>query len=169
MIAFLKILDKVTNKIQEYILMITCVAVTALIIIAALMRYIFKVDFYGSEELILFIAFWLYFVGSINSSRDDTHINADMVTLFTSNQKILRAVKIFRTLLCIAITAVATKWSFDYVSWTFLTGGRSNVFKLPTIIAQFPIFLSYVCWLIYLIRDAVLLFTTNKKGDQTKC
>ena len=103
--ALLKLLDTITCKIQEYIMIITCVAVTVLIMVAAAMRYIFHYDFYGSEEIILFTAFWLYFTGSISSSRDDTHITANMVSMFTSNQKVIRAVEIVKSVICILIAA----------------------------------------------------------------
>lgn len=164
--SILKMLDKATNSIWNAIMIITCVAVTALIMIAALMRYILKIDFYGSEEIILYVAFWLYFIGSISSSRDNTHINANMISLFTHNPKIIRTIEACKTVFCLMIGLLALKWSFDYICWTFATGGRSSVFKMPTIIAQFPIFLSYAFWVIYLIRDVVLLFMPDRKEDE---
>lgn len=165
--SVLKALDRATNNLWNMIMIVTCVAVTILIMAAALMRYILKIDFYGSEEIILYVAFWLYFVGSISSSRDNTHINANMVSLFTHNQKIIRAIEICKTIFCLLIGLLALKWSFDYISWTFATGGRSSVFKMPTVIAQLPIFLSYAFWVIYLIRDVVLLFMPNRKEEES--
>ena len=54
MIAFLKKADHVIYKIQEYICIITSVLITALIVAAAIMRYILNLNFGGSEELVLF-------------------------------------------------------------------------------------------------------------------
>ena len=56
----LKKLDNFLENIENIILIITGIAVCLLIFIGAMMRYIFKIDFYGSEEIILFISFWLY-------------------------------------------------------------------------------------------------------------
>ena len=82
----LKSIDNLTCKLQEYICIVTGVIVCFLIVVAAFMRYVLAKDFYGSEELILLTAFWLYFIGSSLAARDDTHINADMTSLFVKNE-----------------------------------------------------------------------------------
>lgn len=87
MIAFLKRADHVIFKIQEYICIITSVLITSLIVIAAIMRYILGINFGGSEELVLFAAFWFYFTGSSLAYRDDSHINADMTSLLFKSEK----------------------------------------------------------------------------------
>lgn len=87
MIVFLKRADHVIFKIQEYICIITSVLITSLIVIAAIMRYILGINFGGSEELVLFAAFWFYFTGSSLAYRDDAHINADMTSLLFKSEK----------------------------------------------------------------------------------
>lgn len=158
----LKWLDSITCLIQEYILVITCVMVTALIMVGAILRYIFKTDFYGSEELILFTAFWLYFTGSMSSSRDNTHINADMVTLFTKNKKVIKSVHAISIFISLVVACLALKWGFDWISWSFRIKGKSPVFKLPNLIAQIPIVLSFFFWVIYLIRDIVKIIVEKE-------
>lgn len=149
--------DHISSKIQSYIIIIACILVTSFILISAILRYVFKADFYGSEELILITAFWLYFTGSASSARDNTHINADMVTLFTKNKKYIRIVSYIRLLINMAVVCCAVMWGIDWLKWSNEINGSSPVFKIPNIIAQIPIVLSFVCWLLYLIRDFILL------------
>lgn len=39
--------------------------------------------------------------------------------------------------------------------WSIEMGAKSNVFKLPVVIGQFPILISFFLWTLYLIRDVI--------------
>lgn len=141
-----------------------------LIFADALARYIFKQSFIGSEEIILFIAFWLYFIGSMYAARKDTHISANMISMFVNNQKIVKIVELLKNILSLLMTIIITVWCFRYVSWSFNMNARSNVFKLPNLIGQVPIFLSFFVWNFYALRD-VIKSLYNLKNDEksTNC
>jgi TRAP-type C4-dicarboxylate transport system permease small subunit len=134
-------------------MMITGTAVTLLIMAGALMRYIFKIDFYGSEEIILMIGFWLFFVGSISAARSKSHLNANMVSVFTRNERAVNIAALVKDILSLVICCLAIKWCYDYWSWTFALNPRTSVHKLPYYIQQFPMCVSFQMWGLYLIRD----------------
>ena len=56
--GYLKKIDSFFCKIQEYICILSGVFIAVTIICAAFMRYILKMNFGGSEELILFATLW---------------------------------------------------------------------------------------------------------------
>ena len=101
------------------------------------------------------MAFWLYFMGAACASRDDTHISADMVSLFTANPKIRAIIDVIKNTIGTAMSAVFTVWCFKYVSWQAQLGAKSSVYKLPVIIATIPILICFALWALYLIRDLV--------------
>lgn len=158
----LKKLDLFLEKIENIILVITGIAVCLLIFIGAMMRYILKIDFYGSEEIILFIAFWLYFTGSAVAAKKNTHIDANMLTIFIKNKKILQIFSLIKNIIALFLATIVTIWCYKYVSWSAGLGAASNVFKLPNVIGQIPIFISFLIWDIYLIRDVVNDFNSLK-------
>lgn len=149
----MKRLGKIFDLIQEYIMIITGVAVTILILVAAAARYIFKIDFYGSEEITLFFAFWLYFIGSMYAAKNNTHINASMISMFVKNKKTIKKIEIIKDCITLFLVVIVTYWCFNYVSWSFTMNARSNVFKLPNVIAQLPILFSFIAWVFYAFRD----------------
>lgn len=151
----IKKLDWALEKIQSYILVITGTAVGVMILVNAFFRVI-KFDWFGSEELTMFVAFWLYFTGAACASRENTHISADMVSLFTDNPKIRAAVDVVKTVIGVAMSAVFTYWCFNYVSWQANLGAKSSVYKLPVIINTIPILIFFALWTLYLIRDLVV-------------
>lgn len=149
----LKKIDDLLETCENWIMVVTGITVCLLIFISAMMRYIIKVDFYGYEEIVLFCAFWLYFMGSSVAAKKGTHINANMMSMFCHNRKILASSELLKTLVSLVVCVVATVWCWNYVLWSFQMGAKSNVFKLPNVIAQIPMFISFFLWMLYLIRD----------------
>ena len=158
----LKKIDSVLELAEEYILLITGTAVTLMILVSAIFRMA-KIDWFGSEELTLIVGAWLYFVGSICAGRDDTHIRGDMLNMFISNKKVVFVCNIVRDIVAIAMAAVFTLWTAQFVLWQYLLGASTAVYKLPMTISILPIPIFFAFWVIYLIRDFVILL---KKGPE---
>lgn len=150
----LKKADRVLQLIEDQILVITGTAVGLMIMVNAACRFL-KIDWFGSEELTLFVAFWLYFVGSACAARENTHISADMLSLFTSNKKVQSIVGIIKNTISLAMCAVFTYWCFNYVSWQFNLGAKSISYKIPVVIATVSILFCFTLWTLYLLRDLV--------------
>lgn len=150
----LKKLDHMLEWVQDWILIITGTAVGLMILVNAAFRFL-RIDWFGSEELTLFVAFWLYFMGAACAARENTHISADMLSLFTSNIRIRAVADIIKNTIGAAMSAVFTGWCFNYVLWQAQLGAKSAVYKLPVIISTIPILLCFFLWTLYLIRDLV--------------
>lgn len=153
MLKALSVIDRFSKAIYDYIMMITGIAVTLLIMAGALMRYVLHIDFYGSEEIVLIVGFWLFFIGSISAARSKTHLNANMVSVFTNNQKVTSIAALIKDVLSLIICCLAIYWCYKYWNWTFKLSPKTSVFKLPYYIQQFPLCLSFLVWGLYLIRD----------------
>ncbi len=89
-----KILDSILNT-HQVILFIAGSIVAILIFAQVVMRYVFNMSVYGMEELAVFFAFWVYFIGLAYTSWDNYHISADLVPLLTKNKNTLKFFKVF--------------------------------------------------------------------------
>lgn len=157
-------IDKWLQEIYDYLMMFCGMAVAILIVISALLRYIFKIDFYGSEEYTLLVGFWLYFIGSISAARDKSHLSADMITVFTRNEVIIRVFAVVRDVLSLAICILVVSWCWDYFSWQYSLHPVSSVHRIPRVLQQFPMCLSFLLWSFYLIRDCIKAFFALKNA-----
>ena len=164
MVKLLRSLDRFIEKLQNWILLLTGTAITMMILVNALFRFL-KVDWFGSEDLILFVAFWLYFTGSACASREGTQISADMLTLFVKNPAVLRAISVVKDLVSLIMAAVFTGWAVRFVRWQYQLNATSAVYKLPTIISLIPILICFALWTVYLLRDLLRSFT---KGEEPR-
>lgn len=86
----MKTLKKINDgfiKVSEYVAFVLSAIVCAMIVWWAFKRYVFASEFYGAEELILAIAFWMYFIGAYIATHEDSHISADLFTGMLKTQK----------------------------------------------------------------------------------
>lgn len=151
----LKKLDKITEWICNWLVVISGIAVCGLIFAGAIMRYILHTDFYGSEELILLAAFWLYFMGSALAAKHDTHIQAEMLDMFIKNAKVHKVAEVIKHVISLGMCILASVWSIQYVIWNINIGMKSNVFRFPMFITVLPIAISFVIWTLYCLRNIV--------------
>ena len=164
---FINVLDNILIKLQEYICIITGVAICLLIAAAALMRYVLKMDFYGSEEYIMYAAFWLYFIGSSLAAREDGHINADMIGSFAKSVKVKKVFTVIRQVISLVISVITTMWSYQYIMRSVRLGPTTAVLKAPLILMQLPILISFVLmdfYIVYYIVKAVKNLKESPEG-----
>ena len=134
---YLKKVDSFFCKIQEYICILCGIFIALTIICAAFMRYILKMNFGGSEELILFAAFWFYFMGSSLAFREDSHITADMSSLFFKNEKTKKYIH------CI----------------------KYSISMIIALIALRSILVSFILMAVYLLMHTIRSITALRGGD----
>ena len=139
--------------------------ITSLIVIAAIMRYILGVNFGGSEELVLFAAFWFYFTGSSLAYRDDSHINADMTSLLFKSEKAKKRMAVVKYAVSMVIAIVATAWAFQFVSWSFELWPTTPIYKLPLALSRLSIIISFILMSIYVLIHLIRSVAILKGGE----
>lgn len=85
---------------------------TGLILTVALMqfvqvvtRYILEVPVMGLEEMALYPTLWLYILGSVNASREDTQIRANVLEIFLKSHRAKVVLAIIAEFLSLVISA----------------------------------------------------------------
>lgn len=162
--AIFKKADHIIELIQDHIVLITGTSITLMILASALFRMI-AYDWYGSEEIILFVATWLYFTGSISACRRKSHVSGDMLNMFITNKKITFICNVIKSILSLGMSVMFCIWACQFVYWQYDLSSRTSVYKLPMYLTQLPLAIMFVFWSIYLLRDLIALIKT---GNQVK-
>lgn len=139
-----KKMSEIVLKICEVVLLVSGNAVPIVILTAALMRYILKINFGGYEEIVVVFALWMYFIGSVLATSNDSHIQADMTGVFFKNVFFLKKIKFMKHLVTLSISLMATSWAFKYLAWSFSKNPKTVVFKFPMTISQTAILVSFI-------------------------
>ena len=50
-------------------------------------RYVLEIPVMGLEESLLYPTMWLYMLGAVNASRENTHIRANVLEIFLSTKR----------------------------------------------------------------------------------
>jgi TRAP-type C4-dicarboxylate transport system permease small subunit len=120
---------------------------------------VFGSDFYGSEELIQMLAFWLYFMGAAQGSREKSQISADILTCYITSEKWCRITVLVKDFLTAAICLLVTGWAVKFVAWGFVMMPQSPVFKLPMLIPHSAVGLGFVLMSLYHVTYFIQDFT----------
>ncbi|MDR2301873.1 MAG: TRAP transporter small permease subunit [Deltaproteobacteria bacterium] len=161
---FFKTLAKVLTVIQQYILVVTSLSACLMIIMGAILRYFFEKDFYGSEELILLAAFWLYFIGASLATREDSHIAADLVSSHLKSPFTRLMAKTIKHAVSLCISLLASYWAYKFLAWNFARNPKTPAIKMPYILMQMPILICFILSSLYLVGHLI----TDIRGFRDK-
>ena len=143
-------------NVQKVILVFTSALVIIGIATQASFRYFFRIDFFGLEEVIVLLAFWLYFIGASYGSFTKSHITADIIPVYIKNNKIKSIAMLVTSLITIVIAVLYSLWSLDYILWIAERGTTTAVLKIPVILSRSAIFVGFVLMTAYFIYHFVL-------------
>lgn len=137
------------EKIQKFIMATTSITIVAMIVIGVVTRYIFKIDFYGSEEIILMLSFWLYFMGAAQGSRDGSQISADILNSYIKSEGKRRIARLVKDFITFCICALVTSWTIQFIAWDLQMNPKSAVFRLPMLIPHTAVCLGFILMTLY--------------------
>lgn len=132
------------------IAMIVCsVVTTTVIIIGCIMRVIFHTDFYGIDDIILLFAFWLYFMGAVHGSYENSHIKADIVPALMKNLRLKDIIGLIAQVILIIVSIILLVWAWNYFLAGVIEMPRTTALKIPYAIPRFAIFLGMLIMSFY--------------------
>lgn len=151
----MKLLSKIDQgllKLFNAIMACANIAICAMILIGAFMRYILSKDFYGMEELVLLIAFWMYFIGSAVATKEDTQVSADLITSVLKSERQKAVLALIRTVITTLLFCLLTKWAWDYLLWSISMRPTTAVYKLPMALEHAALLVSFFMSVLYEIE-----------------
>lgn len=168
---YLEISDKL--RLLKYVaivvksIMIFCNIITAgLLVCATILRYVFDSNLYGVDEIILLFAFWLYFFGSVYGSYENSHIKADIVTVYVKNIRVKDFITLIAQAVVIMVNLVFVFWAWEYFMWGLERMPHSTALRIPLVIPQSAIFFGLVLMAVYhIVYFAVNVYRYIKFGS----
>ena len=119
------------------------VVLTALIVIVALgqfvqviTRYVLQVPVMGLEETMLYPTLWLYMLGAVNASRENTHIRATVL-------------EIVGEILSLVIGLWLTWWAWDFTRYAWRVWKESPTLYIPTFYSDVALFAGLVLMMLF--------------------
>ena len=116
-----------------------------------LLRYVFHMNLFGMDEIILCFVFWFYFFGGVNGSMEDSQIRADVVSVMIKSEKVKWGLRIFTRLIEIGVLCFLVAMSIGLFLTNCQRMPTTQGLKIPYIIPQFAIVVGFLLMLLYTV------------------
>lgn len=137
------------ERFFKYTLTALITMVTVLIFYQVLMRYVFKTPVMGLDEILIFPTLWLYFLGSVNASREDTQIKANVLDIFMKTDRSKQIVRIIADIMGVVVSCWLMTWAWDYFKYAKRIWKESPTLYIPTFWAECAFFVGLVLMTIF--------------------
>lgn len=168
----MKALKKISSfviRAERAVAAITCIAIIVMVFTTVILRYIFKSQIAGMEEMILTAAFVIYFIGSSIGAYEESEITADMMSLFLKKPRSLALARAIRSLVEAGLMLVASYWAWMCIMDAAKTGKVMVMTKIPFTIEYGIVFIGLALTTVYSIGHFVNYtkkFITNDCGGE---
>ncbi len=154
------------EKIFRYTLTFLITSVALLQFIQVVWRYILQQPLMGLEDIAVYPTLWLYFWGSVNASREDSQIKANVLDIFLKTDKTRLIVRVIADSMSLVVVLWLTRWAWSYFLYALRVWKESPTLYIPTFYAECSLFiclsLMSLYTLFYLVKNVVQLKNISK-------
>lgn len=143
-------------SIERFVMVFCSIAVVLTICGIVVTRYFLHINFSGSDEILVILALWLYFVGGLYGSYEDCHIKADVLSVFVHKESVLRVVNVIIKLISLIVSVWLAVWAFKYLDLCLMLGGKTLVYKLPMMCSRGALVVGYTLPVIYNVYHFII-------------
>ncbi|GAB3516416.1 MULTISPECIES: TRAP transporter small permease subunit [Photobacterium] len=121
------------------------IAVVALTqFVQVITRYVFEIPIMGLEESIVIPTLWLYMLGAVNASREDTQIRANVLEIFIKTERGHKILALIGEVISFVISLWLTYWAWDYFKYALRVWKESPTLYIPTFFHECSLFIGLV-------------------------
>lgn len=154
------------DKSFRIILTLLLVAVAGIQFSQVITRYVLGVPFVGLQDLLMYPVLWLYILGSVNASREDQQIRANVLEIFLKTEWAKKVQLIISDIISLIIAGWLTFWAWDFFMYSLKVEKMTPVLYLPTVYSDAALFLGLLAMCAFTVINIVkrLRSLSNKKG-----
>lgn len=159
------------ERFFKYVLTVLISIVALMQFYQVLMRYVFEVPVMGLDEVLVYPTLWLYFLGSVNASREDTQIKANVLDIFLKTDRAKQKVRVVADAMGLIIVLWLTWWAWDYFQYALRVWKESPTLYIPTFYSECAFFIGMVLMSIfaawYFFKNVKKLSTIPKTAEDS--
>lgn len=139
------------EQLFRYVLTALISTVAACQFIQVITRYVFETPIMGLEEAALIPTIWLYILGSVNASREDTQIRANVLEIFLKTPKAKLILHTLSEAISIVISIWLTWWAWKYFSYALRVWKESPTLYIPTFVYESALFIGLLLMTLFTV------------------
>ncbi|WP_027245896.1 TRAP transporter small permease [Leisingera daeponensis] len=99
-------------------------------------RYLLQIPVMGLEETMLYPTIWLYILGAVNASREDTHIRANVLEIAIKTERGHTVLAIVGEIISLTVGLWLLSWAWEYTQYAWRVWKESPTLYLPTFYSE---------------------------------
>ncbi len=137
------------ERIFRWVLTFLMVVVAGMEFVQVATRYVLQLPVMGLEEVLVYFALWLYILGSVNASREDTQITANVLDVFLKTERAKLMVRVTADVMGLVVALWLSWWAWDYFLYALRIWKLSPTRYIPTFYAECALFVGLALMTIY--------------------
>lgn len=161
----MKVLKFLDAKLEEYLMTVLTIVMTALIFLQVVMRYIFKDSPAWTEELSRYLFLWAIWIGASYGVKTRSHVRLTVLTSRFS-KKVQDGINVVVWFLWLAFTIFLVTKGFELVSIFLASGQTSTAMHIPMWIAYASVPVGCTLMTFRLLQNAYFAIRNYKKEKE---
>ncbi|MBW8635596.1 TRAP transporter small permease subunit [Hoeflea sp. WL0058] len=153
------------EKLTQYVLTALICSVALGQFVQVITRYVLQVPLMGLEESIMFPTIWLYILGAVNASRENTHIRANVLEIFLKTERQHTILAIVGELISLAIGLWLLTWAWEFTTYSWRVWKESPTLYIPTFWADVALVVGLALMMAYTASHLLAHVRSLKSGS----
>ncbi|MDW3204781.1 MAG: TRAP transporter small permease subunit [Alphaproteobacteria bacterium] len=132
------------------------ILLTSLICIVALgqfvqviTRYVLEVPVMGLEETMMYPTVWLYILGAVNASRENSHIRANVLEIFLKTDRGHTILAIIGEVISLVVGLWLLTWAWQFTQYAWRVWRESPTLYIPTFYFDMALVIGLALMMVY--------------------
>jgi len=140
---------KFATRVTESALYALMLAITVLVFVQVILRYVLRAPLMGIEEILLFPTVWLFMLGGVNASSQRTQIVCRVLEIFFKTRRPVAFIRLAGSVISVIVAAWLTYWAYDYFLYALRVPRVSATLYIPLIYAESAVFFCMILMTFY--------------------
>jgi TRAP-type C4-dicarboxylate transport system permease small subunit len=139
----------VMDRVAKYVLTGLIGVVALGQFVQVITRYVLQVPVMGLEETMLYPTVWLYILGAVNASRENTHIRANVLEIFLKTPRQHTILAIIGEIVSLIIGLWLLSWAWEYTRYAWRVWKESPTLYIPTFYSDVALVIGLALMMLY--------------------
>lgn len=137
------------DKFSKYLLTALIGVVALGQFVQVITRYVLQIPVMGLEETMLYPTLWLYILGAVNASRENTHIRANVLEIWLTTTRQHTVLAIIGEIISLIVGLWLLSWAWDYTRYAWRVWKESPTLYIPTFYSDVALVIGLTLMMIY--------------------
>ncbi|MBN2740983.1 MAG: TRAP transporter small permease subunit [Rhodobacteraceae bacterium] len=153
------------ERIAKYVLTALICSVAMGQFVQVITRYVLQIPVMGLDETMLYPTMWLYILGAVNASRENTHIRANVLEIFLKTPRQHAVLAVIGEVASLIVGLWLLAWAWDFTAYSWRVWRTSPTLYIPTFYADVSLVIGMALMMLFTVLHLITHIRDIKNGE----